>query len=78
VEILYLRVIGEPVSAEHDLKTSNIIEKIRTALRKDFKIIDNFHKWRLTRNDIVHENLDLDTNTVQKAQLFYQETKRNL
>lgn len=78
VEILYSRVIGEPTPAENDLKTSNMIEKIQAALGKDFKIIDDFHKWRLTRNDIVHENLDVDTKKAQEAQLFYQETKEKL
>ncbi|MBD3212964.1 MAG: hypothetical protein GF311_10180 [Candidatus Lokiarchaeota archaeon] len=78
MKILYLRVIGEPAPAENDLKTSNMIEKIQATLGKDFRIIDDFDKWRLTLNDIVHENLDVDTNTAQEAQLFYLETKEKL
>ncbi|MBD3215515.1 MAG: hypothetical protein GF311_23090 [Candidatus Lokiarchaeota archaeon] len=78
VEIIYLRVIGEPIPNDDDLNTSDMIEQVQTKLGKDFNLLDKFHKWRLMRNDIVHENLDVNPKTAEEAREFYQVTKEKL
>ncbi|MBD3196890.1 MAG: hypothetical protein GF317_17680 [Candidatus Lokiarchaeota archaeon] len=71
-------VIGTDTSEYNELKASIMINEIEEVLGIQFNLMDNFHKWRIKRNEVVHKNMGVDSNKAQEAIEFYEHVKEML
>ncbi len=70
-EILYYKVFDKEISQENDLNLSQIISTIEEKINKKFGINNDLYKWRLKRNEIIHEHIKVDKNMADKAKNFF-------
>lgn len=71
-EVLYYKIFDKEISQDNDLNLTQIISAIEDRINTKLGFNDELNKWRLKRNDIVHEHLKIDKNTVGDAKGFFE------
>lgn len=71
LKIIYFKVFNKKISKENDLNLSEIIEGIENKLNIKLNILDELNKWRIKRNEIVHDNLKIEQGMADLANQFF-------
>ncbi len=72
-EVLYYKIFDREISQKNELNLTQIISAIEEKLNVKLSFNDALNNWRIKRNDIVHEHLKIDKNTVEEAMNFFKD-----
>lgn len=72
-EILYIKLFDKKISIDNNLNLSDIIKNIEDKLDIKLHVLDGLNKWRIKRNEIVHEHLKVEQSTADLANQFFAE-----
>lgn len=77
-EIVYFKLFNKKISIDDNLNLSEIIRNIEEKLNTKLNSLDELNKWRIKRNEIVHEHIKVEQGTVDIANQFFAEFMRKL
>ncbi|MEE9377294.1 MAG: hypothetical protein V3V33_04580 [Candidatus Lokiarchaeia archaeon] len=77
-KIVYFKLFDKKITKENNLNLSVIIESIENRLKTKLGMVDELNKWRLKRNEIVHDHIKLEQGTADLANQFFIECMHKL
>lgn len=72
-EIVYYKLFNKKISIENNLNTSEIVKSIEEKLNIKLNALDELNKWRIKRNEIVHDHIKVEQGTADLANQFFAE-----
>ncbi|MFO8020808.1 MAG: hypothetical protein R6U96_19450, partial [Promethearchaeia archaeon] len=74
-ELAYMVLYKVPIDETTDLNIEKTFKKIEKKSGQPLSEVNDLHKWRLMRNDIVHDHYKVGENEIEQAKQFFNDVE---